>query len=287
MVGGRAMDEAIAGATAGVVGTTLGYPLDSIKTRMQAGASSKGIVARIFREEGVRGFYRGVASPLAALTILNTLNFSTYARFRTLIGVSEKRLADGFFEPLVPLAAAAVGPISALISTPFELVKTQMVRSRASLSSSSSSSSSSSLAKAIELVREHGVASLYRGHVVNTSREIVFLSTYFAVYEHTRVHLQASSLSPSFSIPLAGGISGAIGWFVSFPLDCIKSNIQIKAPAIDGVREGTLQVARALIKSKGFVGLYSGVVPSIARAFVVSSSRFTAYEGMLALLKDT
>ncbi len=28
------------------------------------------------------------------------------------------------------------------------------------------------------------------------------------------------------SIPVAGGFSGAIGWFISFPLDCIKSNIQ-------------------------------------------------------------
>ena len=28
------------------------------------------------------------------------------------------------------------------------------------------------------------------------------------------------------SIPIAGGISGAVGWFISFPLDCVKSNIQ-------------------------------------------------------------
>ena len=36
-------------------------------------------LAEVAREEGVLGFYRGVGSPLASLTILNSLNFSSYA----------------------------------------------------------------------------------------------------------------------------------------------------------------------------------------------------------------
>jgi len=45
-------------------------------------------------------------------------------------------------------------------------------------------------------------------------------------------------------------------------------------------------VAKTLLQTKGITGLYSGIVPSILRAFVVSSSRFSAYEGVLNLLRN-
>ena len=28
------------------------------------------------------------------------------------------------------------------------------------------------------------------------------------------------------AVPLAGGLSGAVGWFVSYPLDCVKAQVQ-------------------------------------------------------------
>ena len=293
-------EEVVAGMTAGVLGTVLGYPLDGLKTRMQAGAAgSDGIAAlarRIWREEGLSGYYRGVASPLVALTILNTLNFSTYAVMRKVFQVRDEVIATSF-EWRIGLAGACVGPLSSLISTPFELVKTQMVQSvanqRAALATSSSSptsspSSSSSLATATALVREHGPRSLFVAHGVNTCREMVFISTYFTVYEHSKAWLStALGLPAQVAVLLAGGVSGSSGWFVSFPLDCIKSNMQGRRLEA-GWRQtqpSALAVAQTLLKQKGIAGLYAGLAPSIARAFIVSSSRFAAYEGTLWLLR--
>jgi len=289
------IDEAIAGCAAGVIGTLLGYPLDSVKTRMQAQAASGGggmvsVTKQVLKEEGMAGFYRGVASPLAALTLLNTLNFSSYAHFRALYGVDDAVLARRFeFEWRVPAAAATVGPLASLISTPFELIKTQMVVN--ARSTSTAEARPSSLRKALQLVRDHGARSLYVGHGVNTMREVVFLGTYFTVYEHSKSVLAAAladvGIGAKGSIPVAGGVSGIIGWFVSFPLDCVKSNIQrvqfVKGEAI--VRPGALQVASVLVKANGVAGLYSGVLPSLARAFLVSASRFTVFEAVLAALK--
>lgn len=62
-------------------------------------------------------------------------------------------------------------------------------------------------------------------------RELVFLGTYFYTYEGLRVFLQSAvskkqvidkDHTAAWTVPLAGGISGAWAWFVSFPLDCIK-----------------------------------------------------------------
>ncbi len=71
-------------------------------------------------------------------------------------------------------------------------------------------------------------------------------------------------------------MSGAIGWFVSFPLDAVKSNIQ--GVPLKASRQPAVAITRQLIARKGILGLYRGVYASVARAFLVSSSRFTAYE---------
>jgi hypothetical protein len=102
------MEHAVAGAFAGVVGTVLGSPLDTIKTRLQAqaaGSSSSMLpVARhIYRHEGLRGFYRGLAPPLAALTVLNTLSFSSYSMAKRVLGVEK-------VPPHVELPWALPGP---------------------------------------------------------------------------------------------------------------------------------------------------------------------------------
>ena len=52
-------------------------------------------------------------------------------------------------------------------------------------------------------------------------------------------------------------------------------------------KKGALEILKYLLQSKGFTGLYAGVSPSIARAFLVSGSRFSAYEGALWLCRQS
>lgn len=188
-------------------------------------------------------------------------------------------LQNFYFKSLFQsLSGMMVGPIASMISTPFELVKTQMqVNKKAA---AGASYNNSSLKTAVFIARNYGMRGLYNGHAVNTCREMVFLSTYFSIYEEFRTFLL--QFFPSYvGIPLSGGLAGAIGWFVSFPLDCVKGNIQGSDLKNLQNRASALEVTRRLLRTKGIVGLYSGLVPSITRAFIVSSSRFTAYEATL------
>lgn len=209
--------ETVAGAGAGMVGTLIGYPFDAVKTTMQTSGVSRSMFAtfrHIFVAEGAAAFYRGIASPMVALTILNTLNFTSYAVACKFLGI-EKSVST--LQPLYFLAGSSVGPLAALVSTPFELVKIQMQISK---------QYSSSMTAARCIIRENGLVSLYRGHFVNTSRECLFLGTYFMTYEHMRCSI--SKIIPlSVAIPISGGFAGSFGWFLSFPLDCLKSNIQV------------------------------------------------------------
>jgi hypothetical protein len=245
----------------------------------------------IYYEGGISSFYRGIGSPLLALTLLNTLNFSSYGYFRTKFGVSDIKLKNREFEYLVGIAAACAGPIASLISTPFEFIKIQM-QLDVKNSYPSSPKFKSSLHCANTIGKEYGYTTLYTAHGVNTLREILFLSTYFMMYEHIKQFISNSvnSSSKSFintiAIPIAGGLSGSIGWFISFPLDCVKANIQGNSNFKSNIKDKkpAFKVSLELIKTKGIMGLYSGLAPSIIRAFIVSSSRFSAYEFVLSIL---
>ena len=213
------------------------------------------------------------------------LNFSSYATFSKVVNVRAELLNEGKFEYRVAVAAGMVGPLSSFISTPFELVKIQMQLNRIS-TGASNVFYTNSLHAAYDISTRHGIQRLYTGHAVNTLREIVFLSTYFTTYEHIKTTLLSYIKSHSLSVPIAGGISGAFGWFVSFPLDAIKGNIQGRQLGSSTTQKTSYEVAIQLMQQKGIRGLYSGLLPSITRAFLVSSTRFSAYEFTLWLLHE-
>ena len=154
------------------------------------------------------------------------------------------------------------------------------------------------------LQREFGVRILYTGYTVNTIREATFLSNYFFVYEGLRellLHYHLNSArdadcanvthSAKIAVPIAGGLAGALSWFVSFPLDCVRAGVQgqplfdVSGLPIRHTRKSAMFIFRELMRERGIRGLYSGASASIARAFLVSGSRFSAYEGALWLLR--
>ena len=46
-------------------------------------------------------------------------------------------------------------------------------------------------------------------------------------------------------------------------------------------RVGAIDVARNILRLRGgLLGMYSGAVPSVMRAFIVSGTRFTTYEAV-------
>ena len=268
--------ELFCGAIAGIFGTILGYPFDTVKTRMQTQSQQyqtmKQTFITIYKNEGLfKGFYRGVIPPLGALTILNMMNFTIYTKFTEIFQLQKENRILLRIEPKTFLAGGFVGITAAIISTPFELIKIQMQLE--TLSKSFHGRNSFFAVK--EIIKNYGFQRLYRGHSINTIREMVFLGTYFFTYEHSK-HLLLPYFPVILSIGISGGMSGAIGWLVSFPLDCIKANIQ-GAP-IHSMPSSSLSIASNLLKTKGISGLYSGVGASVSRAFIVSSSRFIAYE---------
>ena len=314
-------DEAVGGLAAGIVGTVIGFPLDLIKvrcavcsifsgvmyiiltflwiilsiifsiilyqTRMQTGnnyirrQSILRIGTDIIKNEGMFALYKGLIPPLVSLSLLNTINFSSYSIIREKFGARHQ------WDYRNALAGLSVGPIASSISTIEGVVKTQMQLDNVNKLGGGVryKNSFDCLAK---LVRANSMFALYHGHLVNTFRECVFLGSYFFLYEGLKTSfIYNFDMNAKVSVPIAGGISGALSWFVSFPLDCIRAGVQSQDLSMKNAnRRRGIAVAMNLYQTKGFMGLYAGITPSIIRAFLVSGSRFSAYESALWLLKE-
>lgn len=240
-----------------------------------------GVASSIVRREGILALYKGIAPPLISLSILNTLNFTSFSLFRDLYH------AKHGWDYRNAVAGMSGAPLGAMVSTVENLVKTQM-----QLDNISQRRFGGSWHCVQSLVRSHGPSVLYTGHAINTLREVTFLGCYFFTYEgllHGLLIHEGGSYAhgshASLAIPVAGGLSGALSWFVSFPLDCVRAGVQGRNLEDPQQRVRAWRVFANLIQERGVRGLYSGVTPSIARAFLVSASRFSAYEGALWLVR--
>ncbi len=192
--------EAVAGAAAGVTGTLLGFPLDTLKSRMQSAGSSGGLLHNAAAVARSGTVYRGVSSPLLSMTLLNTISFATYARTRDLVGLpaSGGGAGDDAWWRVAAAGSLVAVPVT-VVSTPFELLKLQQQLAPARYSGSA--------AAAVSVVRTHGISALFRGMGVNFTREAVFLGCYFTAYERIRVQLQAHGVAEGAAVPVAGGAS--------------------------------------------------------------------------------
>ena len=315
-------EEVVGGFAAGVVGTLLGFPLDLVKTRMQTQASSSSsvkqrgpisLLSHILRTEGLSSMYKGVGPPLLSLSIVNTLSFTSYSYFRQNLFHGK----DGW-DYKNALSGMMGAPVFGLVTTPENFIKTQMQLDNVQVQKTQGRFTSS-LQCARTLISSHGPTILYTGHVINTIREAAFVGAYFFCYEGFKCEFKkllmeaekmfssnkscrnnpssmsvvddnnSSSWASSLSVPIAGGFAGATSWFLTFPMDCVRAGVQgqlIPTSSSAPIQhQGAIETCSHLLRTKGLTALYAGVAPSIARAFLVSGSRFSAYEGALYICR--
>ena len=112
--------EFSAGAAGGLAGTVIGYPFDTVKVRQQCAlkpVSLRYCIRRTYRELGLRGFYRGISTPMLFSTPMTATAFFGYnqadQRLSSGGGGTGKRIVCGMFG----------GACAAQISCPTERLK--------------------------------------------------------------------------------------------------------------------------------------------------------------------
>ena len=275
----------IAGGVGGVCAVLTGHPFDLVKVRCQNGqAKGTGDAVRHILSEAraatrgpfalnaLRGFYKGVIPPLLGVTPIFAVSFWGY-------DVGKQLVARGDAAPGAPLSVAQMATAGFISAIPTTLVTAPTERVKVVLQTSEGGSFVSA---ARGIVREGGVASLFRGSLATLARDGPGSALYFASYEVAKHFLNSrapasASESGDVSIAnvcLAGGIAGMSMWLVVFPIDTIKTTLQAASGG-----KSMLGVTREIYATRGGIrGFFPGLGPALLRSFPANAATFLGVE---------
>lgn len=272
----------LGGVAAGALGAVVGFPLDTSKTRTQSSATRLSTVQALrdnWAEGGVRALFKGAAAPVFSQTVFTALHFGVYDSVRVRLRGSLLAPRGVDVPASVAVAGAAAGAAILPFNVPFEIVKV-----RAQMDNVSGKRFRNSLDVLRDVVRQLGLSGLFRGSTTQFWREIgygvVYFSSYLALADAIRAQFPHSHAAHLLATPAAGGVAGALAWAVVFPVDVVKTRIQIRNDKVSA-----LAVAKQVYASLGVRGFYQGLVACSVRALVVHAVRFSAFEVALSVSK--
>ncbi|XP_044754059.1 mitochondrial basic amino acids transporter-like [Coccinella septempunctata] len=256
--------EFIAGCVGGCAGLVVGHPLDTLKVHLQNDNAknpkyrgSLHLVRTLVVKEGLKGIYKGISSPLLGVAAINAIVFGVQGGTR-----KKFKDQDSLFSHFV--AGGAAGFLQSFVCSPMELAKTRLQVSEPNLS----------LTKCIKGIYEaDGIRGLYRGLNMTIAREVPSFAAYFVTYEYlTRSH--KTNVSTAMMI-FAGGTAGMAAWIVTYPVDVIKTRIQLDGFNSTPKYLNALDCLKKSVSSEGYGVLTRGLSPTLIRAFPTNAAIFT------------
>ncbi len=142
----------IAGSVSGIASVAVGHPFDTLKIRLQmptsAFTSALDCVQQTMAKEGWTGLYRGMASPMSTVPVINAVVFSAYGLAKDMMLRRNAEPQENLTTRQAMAAGAFTGMCNTVIVTPVELIKCRLQaqgRALARLTSVVSNPSSSSV----------------------------------------------------------------------------------------------------------------------------------------------
>ncbi|XP_075996000.1 solute carrier family 25 member 47-A [Genypterus blacodes] len=280
----------VAGSFAGACGVAVGYPLDTVKVRIQTQKNFTGIWqggVTTFTKEGVNGFFKGMSLPITTVSMTSSVVFGTYRN--CLQCMSQLRGAPGtpHSKLEVFLAGLAGGVAQISVMSPGDIVKVRLQCQTESMRGGTKPRYHGPVHCLLSILREEGVRGLYRGALPLMLRDGPSFATYFLTYT-TICDCLADRVNkrPDWSVVmLAGGLAGMAGWTVGTPMDVIKARLQM-----DGVREkkrykGFFHCIGETVRVEGGGVFFRSLGINCLRAFPVNMVVFVTYEVLLGFLR--
>lgn len=259
----------VSGGLGGICCVLVGHPFDTIKVRQQTLTgttnSTFDCVKKTITNEGIRGLYKGMATPLLAVAPIFALSFSSYRISTDLILQAtnhKKKLFAEFW------GGAFSGLFTTVLLAPGERIKC-LLQTQGIISSKLYRGPMDCAKK---LYRAGGMANIYRGAGATLLRDVPASGLYFVTYETLREYFFKKNMNV-FGTVLAGGTSGIVFWLFAMPFDVLKS-LQQTAKA-----EGNLfSIANNLLSKEGPSAFYKGITPVLIRAFPANAACFLGVE---------
>lgn len=270
-----------AGGFSGICLVTAGHPLDTIKVRLQTSTKvyngTLDCIRKTFAAEGLGGFYRGMATPLAGITPIYATCFYGYSLGKKL---QQPVGPDGTHSAMQIFKAGMLSSIFTLpLMGPGERIKCLLQVQNAQVTQYSGP-----IDCARQLYRTGGLRSIFRGTGATLLRDGPASGVYFMSYEAIRAWCRehGSRQLEATSALLAGGAAGVLFWVVALPFDVVKSRLQTSPDHVypNGIRS----VFQSILLHDGIAGFYRGASAVFLRAFPANAACFVGYEAGMTFL---
>ncbi|XP_077245789.1 S-adenosylmethionine carrier 1, chloroplastic/mitochondrial-like isoform X2 [Tasmannia lanceolata] len=258
-------DGVIAGATAGVVVEAALYPIDTIKTRLQAVRGGAKI--------NLKGLYSGLAGNLAGVLPASAIFVGVYEP-------TKQKLLKIFPENLSAFAHLTAGVLgggaASLVRVPTEVVKQRMQTGQFA-----------SAPDAVRLiVAKEGFKGLYAGYGSFMLRDLPFDAIQFCIYEQLRIGYKLAARrdlnDPENAI--IGAFAGAVTGAITTPLDVIKTRLMVQGPV--NQYKGFFDCVQTIVREEGPRALLKGIGPRVLWIGIGGSIFFGVLERTKLLLSQ-
>ncbi|KAG8452780.1 hypothetical protein GDO86_004538 [Hymenochirus boettgeri] len=282
----QAAIDLTAGAAGGTACVLTGQPFDTAKVKMQTFPNLyRGLIdcaGKTYRQMGLRGFYKGTSPALLANIAENSVLFMSYGFcqrvVRTVTSLDKDVALSDLHNAISGSFAAA---FASLALCPTELVKCRLqAMHEMKLSGKVTTGHNTVWSVVKSILHTDGPMGFYHGLSSTLLREVPGYFFFFGGYELSRSFFTKDGKTKEelgvVPLIISGGVGGISLWLVVFPVDCVKSRIQVLS--MTGKQSGFIRTFGQILRNEGISALYSGLKPTLIRAFPANGALFVAYE---------
>lgn len=272
----------IAGGIAGAASRTATAPLDRLKVVLQVQTAQARLVPtirKIWKEEGLLGFFRGNGLNVLKVAPESALKFYAYEILKNAIGdyIGEEKDDIGASGRL--LAGGMAGAVAQTAIYPLDLVKTRL---QTCACEGGKAPNLGMLTK--EILVHEGPRAFYKGLVPSLLGIIPYAGIDLAAYETLKDLSRTYILHDSEPGPLVqlgcGTISGALGATCVYPLQVIRTRMQAQHSKSAAAYKGMSDVFWRTFQNEGYRGFYKGIFPNLLKVVPAASITYMVYETM-------
>jgi hypothetical protein len=226
----------------------------------------------IMKNEGMSAFWKGAIPTATGMAFENAMAFGVNeALKRAFPDDPATRAVGGPPDLAKPFAMGAMtGCCSAMVLLPSEVIKAKLqVRVGKNVTAGEVWK---------DMVKKQGVKSLFTGLDAQLARDASFYTVFFGGYELLCYGFRTNfpNMPDELNYFLSGGFAGMFGWAFAMPIDVPKTNVQSRydTKVVGSFAPEFIKIAR----ERGIVGLYSGLGPTLVRAFPANAALFLGVE---------
>ncbi|KAF7845277.1 mitoferrin-like [Senna tora] len=272
----------VAGSIAGSIEHMAMFPVDTLKTRMQARTGFDPVhptgvrraLGSILKLEGPSVLYRGIAAMGLGAGPAHAVYFSVYE-------ICKERFSGGV--PAGNSAAHAGAGVCATVASDAVMTPMDVVKQRLQLKRSPYKGVWDCVRR---VVREEGVGAFYASYRTTVVMNAPFTAVHFAAYEAAKRGLTEVS-SPESAVDerllvhaTAGAAAGAMAAAVTTPLDVVKTQLQCQGVCgCDKFARSSIgHVIGRVIRKEGYKGLIRGYMPRMLFHAPAAAICWSTYE---------